>query len=194
MHKGRLEAFTDGVMAIILTVMVLELQIPHGAALSALFAEWPVLLSYVLSFVYVGIYWNNHHHMFQVTETVNGRVMWANLHLLFWLSLLPFCTGWVGAAGLARGPVALFGADLLMAGFAYTLLQRALIAHQGADGLLAKAVGRDAKGTLSLLLYVAGITAAVAGLPGHMAFALLWLPALLWVVPDKRIERVLGGD
>lgn len=115
MHKGRVEAFTDGVMAIILTVMVLELQIPHGSHLSALLAEWPVLLSYVLSFLYVGIFWNNHHHMFQVTPDVNGRILWANLFLLFWLSLLPFCTGWVGAAGLARGPVALFGVDLLMA-------------------------------------------------------------------------------
>lgn len=191
MHKGRLEAFTDGVMAIIITVMVLELHVPHGDALADLFELWPVLLSYVLSFIYVGIYWNNHHHMFQVSATVSGAVLWANLHLLFWLSLLPFATGWIGENALAPWPVALFGFDLLMAAIAYFILQHALIVHQGAKSVLARAVGRDTKGWTSAILYLGGIVLAVAGLP-RLAYAVLWLPALLWVVPDKRIERVAG--
>jgi len=194
MHKGRLEAFTDGVMAIIITVMVLELHVPHGAALADLLALWPVFLSYVLSFVYIGIYWNNHHHMFQVSPTVTGNVLWANLHLLFWLSLLPFTTGWIDENNLARWPVVLFGFDLFMAAIAYLILQAALIVHQGAQSVLARAVGHDAKGWISLLLYLAGIGIAAAGLP-RLAYATLWLPALLWVVPDKRIELVAAkGD
>ncbi|MBB5372411.1 TMEM175 family protein [Acidocella aromatica] len=189
MHKGRLEAFTDGVMAIIITVMVLDLHVPHGNALADLLGLWPVFLSYVLSFTYVGIYWNNHHHMFQVSSTVSGAVLWANLHLLFWLSLLPFTTGWIDENALARWPVALFGFDLFMAAIAYFLLQHALIVHQGARSIIARAVGRDAKGWASALLYLAGIALAVAELP-RLAYAVLWLPALLWVIPDKRIECV----
>lgn len=196
MHKGRLEAFTDGVMAIIITVMVLDLHVPHGAALADLLSLWPVFLSYVLSFVYVGIYWNNHHHMFQISPTVSGRVLWANLHLLFWLSLLPFTTAWIGENALARWPVTLFGFDLFMAAIAYVILQSALIAHQGAQSVLARAVGRDAKGWVSMLLYLGGMGLGAAGFP-YLAYATLWLPALLWVVPDRRIERVAaktGGE
>ncbi|WP_298286477.1 TMEM175 family protein [Acidocella sp.] len=191
MPKGRLEAFTDGVMAIIITLMVLELREPAGGGLRDLLALWPVLISYVLSFAYVGIYWNNHHHMFQAVKVVSGRVLWANLHLLFWLSLLPFCAGWIALDGLARGPVGLFGFDLLMAAAAYFLLQGGLIRQQGREGLLARAVGADCKGRVSMWLYTAGVALAAVGWP-KSAFGLLWLPALLWVVPDARIERVLG--
>lgn len=192
MHKGRLEAFTDGVMAIIITIMVLELHEPAGPGLRDLFALWPVLISYVLSFIYVGIYWSNHHHMFQAVTAVDGRALWANLHLLFWLSLLPFCAGWIAADGLARGPVGLFGFDLFMAALAYMVLQASLIRAQGNKGLLARAVGTDGKGKGSIWLYLVGIAVDLAGWPG-LAFALLWVPALLWAVPDSRIERLLRG-
>jgi uncharacterized membrane protein len=191
MHKGRLEAFTDGVMAIIITIMVLELHEPLGAGLRDLLALWPVLISYVLSFIYVGIYWNNHHHMFQAAEAVDGRVLWANLHLLFWLSLLPFCAGWISQDGLAQGPVGLFGFDLLMDGLAYRLVQAALIRQQGREGLLARAIGPDCKGRVSLWIYAAGVALCAVGWP-KPAFALFWLPALLWAVPDMRIEKLLG--
>ncbi|WP_297372257.1 TMEM175 family protein [Acidocella sp.] len=191
MQKGRLEAFTDGVMAIIITIMVLELHEPAGAGWRDLLALWPVMISYVLSFVYVGIYWNNHHHMFQAVKAVGGRVLWANLHLLFWLSLLPFCAGWIAQDGLARGPVGLFGLDLLMAAVAYFLLQGTLIRGQGREGLLARAVGADCKGRISVWIYAGGVALAVLAWP-KLAFGLLWVPALLWAVPDARIERLLG--
>jgi uncharacterized membrane protein len=192
MGKNRLEAFSDGVLAIIITIMVLEMKVPHGDSLEALQPLVPVFLSYVLSFVYIGIYWNNHHHMLHATHRVSGTILWANLHLLFWLSLFPFVTGWMGENHLAALPTALYGIVLLMAAIAYWLLQRAIIADQGAESLLARAVGRDAKGKLSPILYATTIP---------LAFMLTWLAlaiyvavALMWLVPDRRIERVLGPE
>jgi uncharacterized membrane protein len=193
METNRLEAFTDGVIAIIITIMVLEMKVPHGAELSALAPLVPVLLSYVLSFVYVGIYWNNHHHMFQLTESVSGAVLWANLHLLFWLSLLPFSTGWMGENHFERWPAVLYGINLLCCALAYLLLQSRIIRNQGEDCLLAKAVGRDVKGKTSAVLYVAGIAAAwtISGWAGMTFFVLV---ALMWLIPDRRVERVVGGQ
>jgi uncharacterized membrane protein len=192
MDTRRLEAFSDGVLAIIITIMVLELKVPHEASLAALAALWPVFLSYVLSFVYVGIYWNNHHHMLHVTRRVTGSILWANLHLLFWLSLLPFSTGWMGENAFARWPTVIYGANLLACAIAYTILERRIIAAEDADGPLARAVGRDLKGKLSPLFYIAGILAAwlwhpLAGMAPFVAVALIWL------VPDRRIERRLAG-
>jgi len=192
MGKNRLEAFSDGVLAIIITIMVLDLKVPHSADLAALKPLLPVFLSYVLSFVYLAIYWNNHHHMLHTTQRVTGAILWANLHLLFWLSLFPFVTGWVGENHLAPAPMALYGVVLLMAAIAYFVLQHAIIASQGVDSLLAKAVGRDVKGKLSPVLYGAAILTAfyepwIAG--GIYVFV-----ALMWLVPDRRIERVLGED
>ncbi len=189
MGKARLEAFSDGVLAIIITIMVLEMKVPHVPAVDALWPLIPVFLSYVLSFVYLGIYWNNHHHMLHTTRHVSGPILWANLHLMFWLSLFPFVTGWMGENHFAAAPTALYGAVLLMAAIAYWILQRLIIASQGEDSLLAKAVGNDIKGKLSPLLYAAAIPAAffqewVAGL-------LYVLVALMWLVPDRRIERAL---
>ncbi len=195
MSTGRLEAFSDGVLAIIITIMVLELRVPHTTTLAGLHALWPVFLSYVLSFVYVGIYWNNH-HMFQVAERVNGGVLWANLHLLFWLSLVPFVTGWMGENHFAAVPTAAYGAILLMAGVAYWVLQRALIRCQPPGSVLEAAVRRDLKGNLSPALYVAAILAALFVHPA-LAGALYVAVALMWLVPDRRIERELerrGGD
>ena len=189
MGKGRLEAFSDGVLAIIITIMVLELKVPHGESLGALAPLLPVFLSYVLSFVYVGIYWNNHHHMLHASRKVSGRVLWANLHLLFWLSLLPFATGWMGENHFASLPSALYGVILLCAGIAYWLLEQAIIALEGADSTLALAVGRDWKGGLSLVLYVVAI--AATAWQTWFAQAIYVLAALLWVVPDRRIEHVL---
>ena len=187
MGKGRLEAFSDGVIAIIITIMVLELKIPSGTDLAALESETPVLGSYLLSFVFVGIYWNNHHHMLHLVKHVNGLILWANLHLLFWLSLVPFATRWMAESAYARGPVALYGLVLLGAALSYTILQRALIRDQGHDSPLAAAVGHDRKGKLSLLAYAIGI---------GMAFVLPWVSlllyigvAILWFLPDPRIER-----
>ena len=190
MHKGRLEAFSDGVLAIIITIMVLELRAPPSADLGALRPLLPVLLSYVLSFVYLGIYWNNHHHMFQATERVGGATLWANLHLLFWLSLLPFVTDWMGENHFAAVPTALYGVVLLMAAVAYWILQSVIIAHQGHGSLLARAVGRDLKGKISPVLYVLAIGAAFV----HVAIAqaLYVGVALLWLVPDRRIERLIA--
>jgi uncharacterized membrane protein len=192
MGKNRLEAFSDGVLAIIITIMVLEMKVPHGDSLEALQPLVPIFLSYVLSFVYIGIYWNNHHHMLHATTRVSGTILWANLHLLFWLSLFPFVTGWMGENHLAALPTALYGVVLLMAAIAYWLLQRAIIADQGAESLLARAVGRDAKGKLSPILYATAIP---------LAFMLTWLAlaiyvavALMWLVPDRRIERVIGQE
>ena len=190
MGKGRLEAFSDGVLAIIITIMVLEMKVPHGEDLAALRPLLPVFFSYVLSFVYLGIYWNNHHHMLHATQQVSGAILWANLHLLFWLSLFPFVTGWMGENSFAASPTALYGVVLFMAAFAYWLLQRTIIASQGDNSLLAKAVGRDIKGKLSPLLYAAAIIAAF--FEQWIAGGLYVLVALMWLVPDRRIERVLS--
>src|SRR5215471_18349527 len=192
MHKGRLEAFTDGVMAIIITIMVLELKVAHGEELSALKPLWPVFLSYLLSFAYVGIYWNNHHHLFQVVHKIGGGVLWANLHLLFWLSLLPFATGWMGENHFARMPVLLYGAVLFLAAVAYFILTRALLVHHAPDSKLARALGWDFKGKISIILYAAAL--ALAFLNPWIAVALYFVVALLWLAPDRRIERLLAGD
>src|SRR4051794_24461779 len=189
MKTTRLEAFSDGVLAIIITIMVLELKVPHAVELAALKPVLPILVSYVLSFIYVGIYWNNHHHLFQATEQVSGGILWANLHLLFWLSLFPFTTGWMGENGFASMPTAVYGFVLLMAAIAYEILQRAIIAKQGRDSLLALAVGKDWKGKLSLALYLAAIPLAFVN--RWLASGLYVLVALLWLIPDPRIERKL---
>ncbi|MFT3896228.1 MAG: TMEM175 family protein [Thermomonas sp.] len=186
MGKGRLEAFSDGVIAIIITIMVLELKVPHGSDFAALRPLLPVFLSYVLSFIYVGIYWNNHHHMLHATHKVSGSVLWANLHLLFWLSLFPFATAWMGENHFTALPTAMYGIVLLMAAIAYWILQQRIIAVEGNDSLLARATGADFKGRLSPLFYVAGI--ALAFVQPWMACALYVLVALAWLVPDRRIE------
>jgi len=190
MHKGRLEAFSDGVIAILITIMVLELKIPHGDDLRALGPLVPVFLTYVLSYVYLGIYWNNHHHMLHATSRINGKILWANLHLLFWLSLVPFVTGWMGENHFASMPTAIYGAVLLAAGVAYVILQNAIIADQGAGSKLAAAVGSDLKGKISPVLYAIAIP---------LAFVREWLSdaiyvtvALIWLVPDPRIEAKFG--
>ena len=185
----RLEAFSDGVLAIIITIMVLELKVPHAAELAALKPVLPVLLSYVLSFIYLGIYWNNHHHLFQATEQVSGGILWANLHLLFWLSLFPFTTAWMGENHLGVIPTAIYGFVLLMAAIAYYVLQRTIIAKEGGESLLAQAVGRDWKGKLSPLLYLAAIPLAFVS--PWIASGLYVFAALLWLIPDPRIERKL---
>jgi len=187
MGKNRLEAFSDGVFAIIITIMVLELKVPHSAGLAALLQLWPVFLSYVLSFVFLGIYWNNHHHMLNAVGRISGRNLWANLHLLFWLSLIPFVTGWIGENHFATGPVALYGVVLLCAACAYLLLQRSLIKADGPDCLLAQAVGGDWKGNLSPLTYAAAI--ALAFVHPWISCALYIVAAAVWLLPDPRIER-----
>jgi len=189
MKTSRLEAFSDGVLAIIITIMVLELKVPHAVQLAALKPLLPVLLSYVLSFIYIGIYWNNHHHLFQATEHVSGGILWANLHLLFWLSLFPFTTAWMGENGLARTPSAVYGFVLLMAAVAYEILQRAIISKEGRDSLLAQAVGTDWKGKLSPLIYLVAIP--LAFLNPWISGALYVLVALLWLIPEPRIEHTL---
>ncbi|HEU4427129.1 MAG TPA: TMEM175 family protein [Myxococcota bacterium] len=190
MTTSRLEAFSDGVIAIIITIMVLELKAPHVAEWRALTGLVPQLLSYVLSFVYVGIYWNNHHHMLHTLDTTSGGVLWANLHLLFWLSLIPFVTAWMGENDFAPVPLALYGVVLLCAALAYLLLQRRIIRHQGAGSKLAAALGRDVKGIASPLLYALAIAAAFFA--PWLAGAIYVGVALLWLVPDRRIERALG--
>jgi uncharacterized membrane protein len=190
MGKGRLEAFSDGVLAIVITIMVLELKVPHGDQLATLAPLLPVFLSYVLSFVYIGIYWNNHHHLLHTVKTVSGGVLWANLHLLFWLSLFPFATGWMGENHFAAMPSALYGTVLFFAAMAYFILQRAIMASQGPDSLLHQGVGRDWKGKLSPVAYLVGI-ASTFFMP-WVAQALYVLVALVWLVPDRRIERALG--
>ena len=190
MEKNRLETFSDGVLAIIITIMVLELRPPPAIDLAGLKPLLPVFLSYVLSFIYLGIYWNNHHHMFHATRHVTGGILWANLHLLFWLSLFPFTTAWVGENHLASTPTAVYGFVLLMAALAYYILQRAIIASQGPDSLLAAAVGRDYKGKISPLCYLAAIPLAFVS--PWIASALYVFVALMWLVPDRRIERVLA--
>ena len=189
MGKGRLEAFSDGVMAIIITIMVLEIKVPHGDTLNDLRPLLPVFLSYMLSFVYVGIYWNNHHHLLHATTTVTGAMLWANLHLLFWLSLFPFATGWMGENYLTALPIALYGAVLLMAAIAYYLLARAIIRAQGPESILRKAVGRDWKGKLSPVLYVVAIVATL--LSPVVSQVIFVAVALIWLIPDRRIEKVL---
>ena len=189
MTKNRLEAFSDGVIAIIITIMVLELKVPHSVELAALVDLGPVLISYLISFIYVGIYWNNHHHLLHAAEKVNGAVLWANMHLLFWLSLVPFVTGWMGENHFAAIPVALYGVVLFMAGLAYYLLARTLVALHGADSAIAKALGRDHKGLLSLAIYLAAIP--VACFWPLIACGLYVVVAAIWLVPDKRIERHL---
>ena len=192
MDKGRLEAFSDGVIAIIITIMVLELKVPHGESLAALAGLIPVLMSYVLSFVYVGIYWNNHHHMLHASHKVTGAVLLANLHLLFWLSLFPFATAWMGENHFAKTPTALYGVILLMAAIAYFLLQQVIIASQGATSILKKAVGRDWKGKVSIVAYVIAILGAYwSQLLSQILYVLV---ALVWLVPDRRIEKVLTGE
>jgi len=189
MNSSRLEAFSDGVIAIIITIMVLELKVSRGANVAALAALIPNFLSYVLSFIYVGIYWNNHHHMLHTVEEVTGRILWANLHLLFWLSLFPITTAWIGENHLAAAPSALYGLVLLMAAIAYWILQQVIIAAQGPESLLKKAVGADWKGKLSPILYLIGMAAAFHA--PWIGQGLYLLVALLWLVPDRRIESVL---
>ena len=189
MGKNRLEAFSDGVLAIIITIMVLELKVPHGETFDAIVPLLPVFLSYVLSFVYVGIYWNNHHHMLHTVNRVSGAVLWANLHLLFWLSLFPFATGWMGENHFAARPSALYGFVLLMAAAAYWLLQQTIIACQGPDSLLRRAVGSDWKGKLSPVLYIVAIVSTHWS--SWIAPAIYAAVALLWLVPDRRIEHAL---
>jgi uncharacterized membrane protein len=189
MQKNRLEAFSDGVIAIIITIMVLDLKVPHEAQLSTLRPLLPVFFSYVLSFIYVGIYWNNHHHMFHSTRQVNGAILWANLHLLFWLSLFPFTTGWIGENHAAAIPAGVYGLVLLMAAIAYWILQRTIIHQQGRNSLLAAAIGSDWKGKLSPLLYFAAIPLAFVS--PWISISIYVFVALLWLTPDRRIERVL---
>jgi uncharacterized membrane protein len=192
MEANRLEAFSDGVIAIIITIMVLEMKVPHGAELAALAPLVPVFLSYVLSFAYLGIYWNNHHHMLKLTETIDGSVLWANLHLLFWLSLLPFTTGWMGENHFGRWPTVLYGVNLLCCAIAYYVLQMRIIRRQGPDGLLARAVARDLKGKISPVLYVCGIALAWL-VSAWVGLAFFVFVALMWLVPDRRLERFIAG-
>ena len=192
MGTGRLEAFSDGVLAIIITIMVLDLRVPGEAAgFAALHAVWPKFVSYVLSFVYIGIYWNNHHHLLHVTRRVSGAVLWANLHLLFWLSLVPFVTSWVGENHFAPAPMALYGFVLLMAAIGYYVLQQTLLSAEGPHSLLASALGSDFKGKISPLLYLAAI--ALSFLSPAVAGAIYVLVALIWLVPDTRLERAIAG-
>jgi uncharacterized membrane protein len=191
MGKTRLEAFFDGVVAIIITIMVLEMKVPHGDSLAMLYPLAPVLLSYILSFIYLGIYWNNHHHMLHACQKVTGSMLWANLHLLFWLSLIPFATGWMGENHFAPLPAAVYGFVLLMAAIAYWILQQRIIASQGEGSILQKAVGGDWKGRLSPILYLAGI--ALAFFSQWIAVAIYVIVALMWLLPDRRIERVFPG-
>ena len=192
MGKNRLEAFSDGVLAIIITIMVLEMKVPHGGSLSDLEPLFPVFLSYVLSFLYIAIYWNNHHHMMHTIQKVSGGILWANMHLLFWLSFFPFATGWMGENHFLKLPVALYGVILFMAAVAYYILQRTIISHQGKNSILAKAVGKDIKGKLSLVLYVVAIC---------FSFFLQWISqaiyvfvAVMWLIPDRRIERAIQSE
>ena len=189
MTRGRLEAFSDGVIAIIITIMVLEMKVPHGSRMIDLAPLLPVFLSYVLSFVYVGIYWNNHHHMLHACNVVTGPILWANLHLLFWLSLFPFATGWMGENHFTAVPTALYGVVLLMAAIAYYLLQQAIIRSQGQNSILKKAIGRDWKGKLSPVLYIVAIVATLRS--SWIGQAVLVIAALIWLIPDRRIEKRL---
>lgn len=188
MQKTRLEAFSDGAIAIIITIMVLEIKVPHGSEFADLKGLIPVFLSYMLSFIYLGIYWNNHHHMLHTITRVNGQILWANLHLLFWLSLVPFATGWIGQNNLNASPMAFYGVILLLAAIAYFILQGVIIKNEGKQSILAKAVGMDWKGKASIILYVIGIVSCLYNT--FLAGSLYILVALLWLIPDKRIEKV----
>jgi len=192
MSKGRLEAFSDGVIAIIITIMVLEMRVPHGGQWQDLVPLVPVFLSYVLSFIYVGIYWNNHHHMLHACTHVTGAILWANLHLLFWLSLFPFTAGWMGENHFTSVPTALYAMVLLMAAIAYLLLQQTIIRAQGPDSLLKEAIGRDWKGKVSSSMYVVAIVATVRS--ANLAQAILVTAALIWLIPDRRIEKRLAME
>ena len=186
MGKGRLEAFSDGVIAIIITIMVLELKVPHGESLAALAPLWPVFLSYVLSFVYIGIYWNNHHHMMHAVTHVNGRILWSNMHLLFWLSLTPFTTAWMGENHFGTIPVAVYGIGLLLNAIAYTILVRALIKRHGRDSEFAARIGNDFKGYISLAMYITAV--AMAFVNSWISLAIYFGVALIWLIPDRRFE------
>ena len=192
MKKNRLEAFSDGVIAIIITIMVLEMKVPHGATFAVLLPLFPLFLSYVLSFVYLGIYWNNHHHMLHTAHKVTGPVLWANLHLLFWLSLIPFATGWMGENQFAAAPSAIYGVVLFMAAIAYRILQQLIISSQGRESLLKKAVGGDWKGKMSPVLYAIAIVMTFWS--QWFSIGLYVLVALIWLVPDRRIERILPNE
>ena len=191
MHKGRMEAFSDGVIAIILTIMALELRPPHGFDWAALCTLTPKFLAYALSFILIAIYWNNHHHLLQATKHVNGRVLWANMHLLFWLSLIPFVTAWMGENYNHEWPVAIYSVVMLLSGFAYFLLTRALLAAHPKDSVLARAIGNDLKGMLSLGAYIGATTAAFYSIP--VSYGLILAVAILWLIPDRRIEKALGN-
>lgn len=192
MNKGRLEAFSDGVIAIIITIMVLEIKVPHGNDWTDLMPLLPVVLSYVLSFIYLAIYWNNHHHMMHTVKNVTGDILWANLYLLFWLSLIPFVTGWMGENHFAPIPMALYGIILLMAAIAYFILQSRIVKNNGPNSILAKAIGKDVKGKISPVLYVVAIVSTMFN--QWIAGALYILVALIWLVPDKRIETIINKD
>ena len=192
MSKGRLEAFSDGVIAVIITIMVLELRVPEGPDWAAVAPLVPVFLTYVLSFIVIGIYWNNHHHMLQAAERINGKILWANLHLLFWLSLMPFATGWMGQNHFAPLPTAIYGVDLLLSAVAYTILQNSIVAEHGPHSRLASAVGGDFKGKLSLALYASAIPLAFYN--QWMSDAIYVFNALMWLVPDRRIESTLQSN
>ena len=192
MKKGRLEAFSDGVLAIIITIMVLELKVPHGNDLASLQPLIPVIISYILSFIYIGIYWNNHHHLLHTVTNVTGGVLWANLHLLFWLSLVPFVTGWMGENDFAPIPVALYGIVLLMAAIAFYVLQTLILKKHGKQSILAKAIGKDFKGKISPILYVVGIFST--WFSPLFAGSIYALVAFIWLIPDKRIERILNEE
>ncbi|MBZ0326672.1 MAG: TMEM175 family protein [Altibacter sp.] len=186
MTTNRLEAFSDGVLAIIITIMVLELKAPHDVTLEALMPELPKFASYLFSFIYIGIYWNNHHHLFQVAQKVSGSILWANLHLLFWLSLIPFTTSWLGENHIADVPVALYGLNLLMSAIAYFILQSVILKFHGADFVLRKAVGKDLKGKLSIVLYIVGLSLSFVNT--WIAISMYILVAIMWLIPDRRIE------
>lgn len=191
MHKGRLEAFSDGVLAIIITIMVLEMKVPHGEELKDLLSLAFVFLSYVISFIYVGIYWNNHHHMMQAAQKVNGQVLWANLHLLFWLSLLPFASGWMGENHFAMLPVLVYGFVLLMSAIAYYILSLSLISHHGTNSDFAKALGSDFKGRISVVIYIIAILMTFVN--PWIGYALNVCVALMWLVPDRRFEKLFSS-
>lgn len=192
MHSGRLEAFSDGVIAIIITIMVLELKIPHSDNIAALKPLLPVLMSYILSFIYVGIYWNNHHHMLFAVEKINGTILWANLHLLFWLSVIPFVTAWMGENSFTKWPVVLYGIVLIMNAIAFTILARILMKREGKESRLVKAFGKDRKGKVSILLYAVAI--GMAFINTTISLLLYLLVAIIWFIPDRRIEKVLTGS
>ena len=193
MGKGRLEAFSDGVLAIIITIMVLEMKVPHANTPEALKPLLPVFISYVLSFIYIGIYWNNHHHLMHVVHKVTGAVLWSNIHLLFWLSLVPFATAWMGENHFSKWPVILYGFILMMAGVAYYILAHCLTAVHGKDSTLAKAIGKDKKGIISVILYIAGIACSLFIHP-WIGFSIYVVVAAIWFIPDRRIEKKIEGE